>query len=185
MGEGEPVGMKGESRCGRGDPRVGVEPVTEDRTADRFHMDADLVQAAGHGATLHQGGAHVLSQYAVGSLGLAAAGGGGDDGQFFVTRPLWLDLGDGLVDEADVLIGGFVADRPVKLADLALLEILAELVVGLGREGDDQQPGRFTVEPVEQAEIAGLAKVLEFGAVVKVQAVEQRVIVMPEAGLRD
>jgi hypothetical protein len=70
---------------------------------------------------------------------LPAAGGRGDDGQLFVTGPLGLNFGDGFVDQTDVLVGRLVADGPVELADLAFLKVAAELVVGLGRQGDDEK----------------------------------------------
>jgi hypothetical protein len=38
---------------------------------------------------------------------------------------------------------------------------------------------------VQETEIADLAQILELGAVVEVQAVEQRVVVVAQTGLRD
>jgi hypothetical protein len=38
---------------------------------------------------------------------------------------------------------------------------------------------------VQETEIADLAQILELGAVMEVQAVEQRVVVVAQAGLRD
>jgi hypothetical protein len=102
-------------------------------------MDADLVQAAGHGAALDQGGAHVFGEHAIGGFGLPAPGGRGDDGQFLVAGPLGLNFGDGLIDQTDVLVGRLVADGPVELADLAFLKVAAELVVGLGGQGYDEK----------------------------------------------
>jgi hypothetical protein len=38
---------------------------------------------------------------------------------------------------------------------------------------------------VQETEIADLAQILELGAIVEVQAVEQRVVVVAQTGLRD
>jgi hypothetical protein len=71
-------------------------------------MDADLVQTAGHGAALNQGGAHVFGEHAVGGLGLPAAGGEAMMASFLSPGRLGSTSAMGLLTRPTSLLGALL-----------------------------------------------------------------------------
>jgi len=88
-------------------------------------------------------------------------------------------------DDAVGFLGGFVAQGPVVLVDFARLELGAEPVVRLSRERHEHHARSLTVEPMHKPVVTCLPELLELLAVLDEQAVEQCVVLVPDAGLGD
>lgn len=150
--EGEGLGVELEAGgCGE-DVGRGVELVAEDRVADRLHVHAELVAAAGAGAELDAGGVRLPSEHAPVGQRRAAA---------LEADHLQRAVGP-VADERELDAALVGLDHPgdagdVGLADLAPLELPVEMALRELRAGKDHDAGGVHVEAVDE-ERAGIAR---------------------------
>ena len=123
---------------------VGIERVAEDRVAERQHVDAQLMRAAGERGELHAGDAGLARRAPPSRSALA--------------RPRsWSTRWRGLFSQSVASGRSTRPLSPVDVApdagdvvflDLAVLELAAERAERLLVEGEQQQPRGVLVEPV-------------------------------------
>jgi len=184
-----------------------VKGVAQDVAVEKEHVGADLVKAAGFDGEMEERGG-VGGGLAGGAWGFADGkdagedsinGDGflalaGDDG--FLEGAVGMGVGVGDLDFLEAGLDDALRGRgdaggegEVFLVDAAVLEIAAELVVGVWRFGDDEEAGGVFVEAVEEAEVAAGAEVLEEFAEEAIfegeEAVEKGIGGVALAGLRD
>ena len=134
-------------RAGQERLLAAIFAVADDRMADRRHVDAQLVGAAGERLELDPGGAvaGALDHPVAGARRLAA----GDVDMHLLAAGARL-LGDGEIDQA-VLDRGHADDqRPIDLARGAAGKGLREESGGARRPGEQQDARRVLVEPVDE-----------------------------------
>ena len=166
VGQGEAPGVEHLPRGAEGQGSVegggAVDGVAGHRTADRGHVDADLVRPAGVDADARQRrGAEVLRDLVVRRRGLSAAR---DD-----RHPL--PVGGGAADVRLEMPGGRFRhagkDREVGLADLARAEGGGETLERGVRLGDDDRAAGVAVEAMDDARPPFAADVEDAGAAVE------------------
>lgn len=150
MVESKAPGVKHEAGWGTGLPLgLGVDGVAEESTTDVFHVDPDLVGAAGVEDAEDKGGVGL----GVGAEGVVVSdrgttGAGIDDGHFLARNGMATEVGE---DRASRLGWDPLGDGEVELGGLPLGELAGERLLGLvGFGGDDAARGIF-VEPMDDA----------------------------------
>jgi len=181
MGGVEEVAVQVEFGVEAGDDvRGSVEGVADNGVAERLHVDADLVGAAGFDADLDEGkssigGLDALEHSDVGEGGAAIGSAGGHAGAADEVAC------DRKVD-GDVVFGDIAVDESeVGLGDLALGEHVAKLAVGAVVLGYEDDAAGLLVEAVDDA---GAEVAADFGEVIEVvqESVHQRAAVAGVVG---
>jgi hypothetical protein len=157
--------------------RSAVERVADDRVAERLHVHANLVGAAGLNAHLEQsepavGAFDSLEHLPVRDRGAAAGAARGHAGAADDIAA------DGQVDGAFILRWPAVDQREVAFAQAALAEHLAELAVRKVVFGDDDEAAGLLVQPVHDAGAQLAADLRQAFAEVEEQGVDQRAAVV-------
>ena len=155
-----------------------VLAVADDRVADRGHMGAELVGAAGHRVERDPGGAGRggVDHRVVGGGALGALGGGdrvgGEDEHLLAlaARAVAGRLDEAVADRAGARRGRAGDGSPVELAGGARLEGAGEGGGGAGAAGEQEHARGIAVEAVDEARLVGAAEPQRLGEAVDVAA---------------
>ena len=167
VGEAEAPGVEHEAGGGAGLALgLGIDGIAEEGAADVFHVDTDLVGAAGVEDAENEGGVGI----GIGGEGVVvgdggAAGAGIDDGHFLAVDGMTAEVGE---DGAVGLGGDALGDGEVEFGSLAFGELCGEGLLGAIGFGGDDAAGGVLVEAVDDAGALDAADAGELpGAVVE------------------